>query len=81
MVVVGRMHDVFLKPQQKSTATFDPAKLANSGSPPASIPQKLFHVSAWYILTLGFQTPGEEVGLDPQNIPKTPVQEVFGRLG
>ena len=29
---------------------------------------------------LGFQAPGEEV-FGPQNIPKTPSQEVFGRLG
>ena len=31
-------------------------------------------------ISLGFQTPGEEV-FGPQNIPKTPSQEVFGRLG
>ena len=29
--------------------------------------------------TLGFQTPWRY--LDPKNIPKTPSQDVFGRLG
>ena len=34
--------------------------------------------------SLGFQTPGEKVFgmyLDPKNIPKTPSQEAFRRLG
>ena len=33
-------------------------------------------------MTLDIQTPGEEVWLDPKNIPKnTSPQAVFGRLG
>ena len=36
----------------------------------------------WKDLTLGFQTPCEEVCEPPKNIPKTPFsQEVFGGLG
>ena len=49
-------------------------------------PSDTFHESSWLIndrifITQGFQTPCVWRYWDPKNIPKTPSQEVFWRLG
>ena len=41
----------------------------------------IIHLLSTMDIPVGFQTPGVWRYLDPKNIPKTPSQEVFGRLG
>ena len=41
----------------------------------------IIHLLSTMDIPVGFQTPGFWRYLDPKSIPKTPSQEVFGRLG